>query len=464
MHADRLGHRLHGVAAVNEPHVRFEVVALATIGLAILTNGPSIALSHHYSVPLGWERWPYLVPMGLVAYAGVFLASRALHLHDLRRARWPLTFLMLYLAWAVASVLWSAAADATAIRALVTAGVSLLGVWYGLSLSFREQLVSVSVAMSTLCFWSLGLIWLQPHTHQIYPPPWHPGWHTTVFGVFGNPNSLGPVAALAVLSAIGMWFVFPTPAIRAYSIASGAVGIVLVFWSQCITAIAGLLIAILAICAAPTLRWVRRVRWWMVSGGLVLLAIVGWNAAFGNIGRLAPLIGESTTLSSRRLIWADVRSAIALRPWRGYGFFAFCDNEQLTASTYQHIGSAYGSAHDSLLEVALGLGRIGLVFYLALVLFMVVGVARALWRATAAATIAWAAFVLFLIVQNSMESFVLWHSYLWVLFVAATVIPTRLASSPTDPASLAVEDAGDNDGWLTRPDGLHGPKVTHVES
>jgi O-antigen ligase len=167
-------------------------------------------------------------------------------------------------------------------------------------------------------------------------------------------------------------------------------------------------------------------RWWMASGSLVLFVIVAWNVAFGNMGRLAPLIGESTTLSSRRLIWADVRSAIALRPWRGYGFFAFWDNQQLTAATYQHIGTPYGSAHNSVLEVALGLGRIGLFIYLLLACFMIVGVARALWNTTSAATVAWAAFTLFLIVQNSMESFVLWHSYLWVLFVAATVIPTRL--------------------------------------
>ena len=462
MQADRLGQRLHGVAAFDERRVRFEVVTLATLGLAILTNGPSIALSHHYSVPLGWERWPYLIPMVLVAYAGVFLASRSLQPSHLRRARWPLTFLMLYLAWALASVLWSAAADATAIRALVTAGVSMLGLWFGLSLSFREQLVSVSVAMSALCFWSLGLIWIQPHTHQIYPPPWHPGWHTTVFGVFGNPNSLGPVAALAALSGIGMWFAYPTLAVRAYSIASAIVGVVLVFWSQCITAIVGLLLAILTIVAALTLRWVRRVRWWIVSGSLVLAAIVAWNAAFGNIGRLAPLIGESTTLSSRRLIWADVRSAIALRPWRGYGFFAYWDNEQLTASTYQRIGSAYGSAHNSLLEVALGLGRVGVAFYLALAFVMIVGVARALWRVTSAETVAWAAFVLFLIVQNSMESFVLWHSYLWVLFVAATVIPTRLVSSTVMPAGQTTEDGGDDDG-PTRPGGLRDSRVAHAE-
>jgi O-antigen ligase len=145
------------------------------------------------------------------------------------------------------------------------------------------------------------------------------------------------------------------------------------------------------------------------------------------------MVGADATFSSRRLIWSDVRSAIALRPWRGYGFFAFWDSEELTAATYKHVGIAYGSAHNSVLEVALGLGRIGLVLYLTLALFMVVGIARAIWLKTKIATVAWVALTVFMIAQNSMESFVLWHSYLWALFVAATVVSSRL---PTTSSSI----------------------------
>jgi O-antigen ligase len=469
MHADRLGQRLHGVAAFNEQRVRIEVVAVASIGLAILTNGPSIALSHRYSVPLGWERWPYLIPMGIVAYVGVFLAGRSLRLDDLRPARWPLAFLGAYLAWSIASVLWSVAPDATAVRSLVTAGVSILGIWFGLSLSFREQLVSISLAATSLSFWSLALVWLQPHTHQIYPPPWHPGWHTTVFGVFGNPNSLGPVAALSVLAAIAIWVAFPSTLARSYSILSAVVGVVLVFWSQCLTAIAALLIGIVALCVVPALRWIRRVSGWVVGTSMVVVLAVLWISILGHLGRLTGLIGESSTLSSRRLIWADARSAIALRPWRGYGFFAFWDSEQLTAATYQRIGAAYGSAHNSVLEVALGLGRIGLAFYLGLAVIMIAGVFRALWQTTSLATVSWMVLTLFLIVQNSMESFVLWHSYLWVLFVAATLVPTKLLPSLAPRTSEVVEDADDNNGWLNETDDLRvsdlqGSTVAHVDS
>ena len=209
-------------------------------------------------------------------------------------------------------------------------------------------------------------------------------------------------------------------------------GTILVFWSQCETAIAALVLGVFALLCVPLLPWIRKLRGWIVSLSLVVSVIVTWLLGFRYIDHLAPLVGADSMLSSRRLIWRDVRAAIAHRPWRGYGFFAFWDNSELTAATYQRIGKAYGSAHNSVLEVALGLGRVGLVMYLGLAFLMIVGVLRAVWRATTVENVAWAVLVLFVIVQNSMESFVLWHSYLWILFVAATVIPSKL--SPLCPS------------------------------
>jgi O-antigen ligase len=403
-------------------------ILLAALGLAILTNGPSIAISHLYDVPLGWERWPYIIPMGMIALLGVFLSGRDLKVEDLRRCRWPALLLGAYLLWCIASVRWSVAPDATAVRSLLTTGAAAFGLWFGLHLRFREQLLSIFGAAAVLTLWSLGLILIQPHTHLSYPPSIFPDWHTEAIGVFGNPNSLGPVAALSVLSSIGVWVLFPARVARFAAVVVGAVGLVLTIWSQSVTAIIALVVAVLVICACALLPRVRRVSGWIVGGSIVVSLVVLWKVFFDHLGRLAPLVGAESTLSSRRLIWSDVRSAIALRPWRGYGFFAYWDDQTLTASTYQHVGIAYGSAHNSVLEVALGLGRVGLVFYVALALFMVVGIARAVWASTTVASVAWMATLVFLVVQNSMESFVLWHSYLWALFVAASVVSSRLAT------------------------------------
>jgi len=440
-----------GESSLRGERLRIEAIAVSAVALAILTNGPSVTISRHYAVPLGWERWPYIIPMGLVALAGVFLAGRSIELWQVRLARWPLTVLAVFMAWTITSVMWSVAPDATATRSLLTTGVAMFGIWYGLCLSFREQLLALSISMSTLTLWSLAVILLQPHTHQIYPPPWHPGWHTTVFGIFGNPNSLGPVAALAALTAIGVWWMFPNAVARAWAVVTAVVGVILVLWSQCETAIAGLIIGVIALACMAAMPLLRKARWWVVAGSLLGLVLVAWKVAFATIDRWAPAVGGSAMLSSRRLIWSDVRSAIALRPWRGYGFFAFWDNPDYTAATYQHIGTPYGSAHNSVLEVALGLGRVGVVLFLVLAGMMIVGVARALWKRTTVPTVGWAILVLFLVVQNSMESFVLWHSYLWMLFVAATVIPTRLGwHHPEGEASQPEDVVHDPERVTTR--------------
>ena len=434
MPSERIGQPFHGesgselgVAQGARPAETF----IAAVGIAILTNGPSIAISHLYNIRLGWDRWPYLVPMGAVAMVGVFLCGRDLKPEHVRRFRWPIGLLAAYVAWSIASVTWSVAPDVTAMRSLVTAGVSAFGLWYGLSLRFKEQVLGVFFATAVLSIWSLGLIVLQPKTHQIYPPPTEPSWHTQVFGVFGNPNSLGPVAALSVLSAIAVWILFPSFAARALTVAVATVGIILALWSQCETAVIGLLLALLAIGCTRVLPFLRRrTSGWVVGGSLVAGVLILWKLFFDHVDRIAPIIGADSMLSSRRLIWIDMRRAISLRPWRGYGFFAFWDNDDFTAATYHNIGSPYGSAHNSILEVALGLGRIGLAIYVAMGIVMVAGIARAVWAQTDIVRLAWLAMVAFLIAQNSMESFVLWHSYLWALFVAAMIVPTRLLSAP----------------------------------
>ena len=410
---------------------------VSAVSIAILTNGPSIAISHLYNVPLGWDRWPYIIPIGIVALLGVFVLGRDLRIGQFRRNLWPIAVLAAYLLWCMASVTWSVAPDLTAVRSLLTAGVAAFGLWYGLCLRFKEQLLSLFFATATLSIWSLGLVLIQPKTHQLYPPPQFPTWHTEAFGVFGNPNSLGPVAVLSLMSSVAMWILFPVWWSRLGVACAAVVGVILAIWSQSVTAIVGLVLALSATVGAITLPFLRRVSGWVVGGTISLATLVFWKVFFDHIGRLAPMVGADATFSSRRLIWSDVRSAIALRPWRGYGFFAFWDKEELTAAMYKHVGIAYGSAHNSVLEVALGLGRVGLALYLALAFFMVVGIARAIWLRTSIASVAWVALAVYMIAQNSMESFVLWYSYLWALFVAATVVSSRLLTTPSSMSGVS---------------------------
>src|SRR4029079_3107881 len=140
----------------------------------------------------------------------------------------------------------------------------------------------------------------------------------------------------------------------------------------------------LAVCAVAlgviaALPILRRLPGYLVVGTGLLLAVISWRVFFDHIATIASWVGGDPTLSSRRVIWHDVRSAIGGHIWRGYGFFAYWDDQSLTAGSYARVGKAYGSAHNSLLEVVLGLGLIGLSAYVVLIANMTIGLARSLW-------------------------------------------------------------------------------------
>ena len=127
---------------------------------------------------------------------------------------------------------------------------------------------------------------------------------------------------------------------------------------------------------------------------------------------------DVTTFSQRRTIWSLVWDRVLERPWGGYGFFAFWEVPELVQ---EHVLLQRGSAHNSLVETALGLGLAGTVPFVVLVMLAAVNAGRGLWLRPSADTAMWAAVTVFVLVENMTESFVLWFSHIWVLLLAAAL-------------------------------------------
>ena len=106
------------------------------------------------------------------------------------------------------------------------------------------------------------------------------------------------------------------------------------------------------------------------------------------------------------------------RPLHGHGFSAiwtwpeFLNNHELLDR---------GSAHSGPLEVALGLGLLGLVPFAVVVMLAVRNAGRDLLRSPSADTWVWAAVVAVMLIENITESFILRFSYNWVIVVAAAL-------------------------------------------
>ena len=419
------------------------------------------------SAVLAWATWrPGRSPAGQAAQAlppehGEQAASSA---PRARLSRPALIAIAWYSAAAVASSLWSVYASATLWRSVVYLGLILLAVVLA-GLTDDELSTALVLLASVAVAGSLAVIVLQ---HDVGTDR-HGNW----IGMYTNRNSLAPLAAFGVIAGL-RWLLprstpLPRHGLRRDGSATGTTrsgrpagttgpagaagftptsrrrvwGAVLVAASLATLIGAGSRTAWLALAAALAVASalgvaaagvarVRRCGPWrtratVFGGGLV---------AVGICGAVAVAAWNVPTLSQRRAIWSLVWDRVLERPWGGYGFFAFWEVPELVQ---EHVLLQRGSAHNSLVETALGLGVLGAAPFVMLVVLAAINAGRGLWLRPSADTGMWAALTVFVLLENVTESFVLWFSHIWVLLLVASLRRTAPAiGAGPSPTAAAV--------------------------
>ena len=384
-------------------------VAMASAALLVLTNGPVLLFSKSVLDRTGrWEDaavWPFLAAAAL---AGAALAAWDLLEAGSRPVEPSERIAAIAMGWfvlaALASSLWSVDPAATVWRSSVYVGMALLA-WAIARLDAYDTSAAIGVVAAAAVVASLLLIVLRPDLGLGPNDYWK--------GVYTNRNSLAPLAAIGVLAGL-RFALAPGRLLR-----TAAVGLVLA--SATVMVGAGSrtawvsLIAALVVSSLPLIYHRVAGRRGRSHAAKVTTAAAGASAVAAVAGLVA--VWNVPTLSQRRTIWSLVWDRILERPLGGHGFFTFWDIEELT----QHVLLRRGSAHNSLVEVGLGLGLLGAVPFAVIVVLAARNAGLALWRRPGADTWMWAALVAFLLVENVTESFVLWFSYSWVLLMAAAV-------------------------------------------
>ena len=316
-----------------------------------------------------------------------------------------------YSAAAVASSLWSVYPSATLWRSVVYLGLILLAV--ALASFTDDELSTVLVLLASVAVvGSLAVIVLQHDVGTDRDGNW--------IGMYTNRNSLAPLAALGVIGGL-RWLLPTAMSVSRYRRVWGAALVV----ASLVTLIgAGSRTAWLALAAALALASAFGV----VAGAFRLRRWPPWKARAAAAGGGLVAVGVSVavvaaawdvpTFLQRRTIWSLVWDRVLERPWGGYGFFAFWEVPELVA---EHLLLERGSAHNSLVETALGLGVVGTVPFVMLLVLAAVNAGRGLWLRPSAGTGMWAAVAVFVLVENMTESFVLWFSHIWVLLLAAAL-------------------------------------------
>ncbi len=385
---------------------RTRVIVLC-IALLIFSNGPVFFISRRVlDRPGTWEEYFVQPTFVAAALAGAMLFVAAVANREIRSLPIAAVFASAFSAIAVWSVTWSFAPHLTGWRSWVYVGMLLTG-WILGTVDARRFRSVISIFLAVALFTSLILIVFKPDIGLDETGSWR--------GIYLGPNSLAPIAGLGTIMSL-QHLIWPTSARHRIGAALALVlCLTTLVGSQSATAIAATGIATgiaFTLIAYRTLSTTGRPR---DARRVALGAIVSGVVVFGVVG---PVLWQSDNFTRRRELWDLLVDRIQAHPTRGYGFFAYWDIPSLLVP---RLLVRSGSAHNSFMEVFLGLGIIGLAMFVPVMVFAVVQPLRDGWRHFDGIAFMWVAVTLFAVLSNLTESFILWFSYLWILVLAGAI-------------------------------------------
>lgn len=263
---------------------------------------------------------------------------------------WPVLVLVLF---AFLSAYWSDDPSLVVRRA----GTLTLSTLFGVYLVGRGDfgwliatLVKIFALASIASFFAIELL---PQAATVTGDYYTHAWR----GAFTDKNELGMVCGEALIFAVYAWRQRLGPRwIAGFTIAAY---LVLLYGSQSKTPIVFMTAALYAALVVMALR--RRSAAGLIVGYALLvfglaaggLLAVGWQDALLALGR-------DPTFTNRTRIWQLALEYIAKRPWFGYGFGAFWREQSADAQIFWvALGFKTPHAHNSWLEMALGIGVVG---------------------------------------------------------------------------------------------------------
>lgn len=370
----------------------------------------AVAQSQGLAEPPGYARlafFPAYVFLGWTLWrdrAQAFAAARAAPL------------LVAMLALACASTLWSIDSGATLRRSVWLALTMSFGLYLAWRYRWEELIPLIATAFLVLIAGSYALGLLAPGIGRMTFE--HPGaWS----GLWTHKNTLGGIMALGVAVCASASIV--EPARRGLWIAAGLAAFGLVLLSTSKTALLASMLGLGVIAAGVIVRR-GLVPAIMLASSVLVGVILGAALVFMAPELIVATLGRDLTLTGRTDIWEASARFVEARPWLGYGYYAFWLPENGPAFWVREaVMWQVASAHSSWLELALGLGRVGVVLFALQLLVTLTRGAQSLIDARAGL---WApAFLAAFALYTLSESHALQANNLfWVIYVA---VAARLA-------------------------------------
>jgi exopolysaccharide production protein ExoQ len=285
----------------------------------------------------------------LVPFLGLCFLARRRALPQLMRCAWPVLALCFF---AFLSAYWSDDPSLVVRRA----GTVTLSTLFGLYLArgdFGELIATLVKVYALAAIASVIAIAVLPQAATVTGDYYTHAWR----GAFTDKNELGMACGEAImLSAYAFYRRLGPRWVAAFTIAAS---LVLLYGSESKTPIVFMTAALYAALVITALR--RRSAAGLMIGYALLvfglaaggLLAMGWKDALLALGR-------DPTFTNRTRIWQLALDYIAHRPWFGYGFGAFWREQNPEAQMFwTALGFKTPHAHNSWLELALGMGAVG---------------------------------------------------------------------------------------------------------
>jgi|CXWL01.1.fsa_nt_gi O-antigen ligase len=310
----------------------------------------AIAQSQGLTEPPGYARLFFLPVYAFLGWA-IWSEPRA----ALRTAG-AVSLLLGLLALAAVSTFWSIDSGASLRRSIWLALTMCFGLYLAWRYDWRGLLGVLGGAFVVLIVGSYALALLAPAIGRMTAE--HPGaWS----GLWTHKNTLGGIMALGVSVCAGV--AITHSAHRAFWCAAGLAAFMLVVFSSSKTALVASLLGLGVIAAGHMLRR-GPIHAVVVSAGVLAAIVLGAGVVLLAPDVLVGVLGRDLTLTGRTEIWEAAAPAVAAQPWFGYGYYAFWLPEEGPAYwVRQAVAWQVASAHSSWLELALGLGRVGVAVF-----------------------------------------------------------------------------------------------------
>jgi len=329
------------------------------------------------------------------------------------------------------SAFWSVDPGATIRHGVAVVGSTISGMFLALKFSRLALLRLVKSALTTTAVLSLGMVLILPRVAIMSGSDVDGAWR----GVFAHKNGLGHMMLLLILVS---YVQRKSDATRGLSyIVTAGLALFLLLMSDSKSSVV-LLVIVAGI--VPFTRFLRRPRWLMpvlvtfsVAALLMVLAIV-------NLDKILDLLGRDVTLSRRIPLWIMVVLSIMQRPWLGFGYGAFWENNnELFDAITRGAGWTASHAHNGFLQITLDVGLVGLVLALALLFQMVRQAIKEMRTSPSVTALFPFLFACVFFLCNLDETMILvYNSMFWVLFVAVLVSTKGQGDLRGDPVRTAV--------------------------